>query len=37
MVPVMKVKRRTSGKDVSRNRYNSFLISSVIWKFQDIV
>ena len=37
MLPVMKVKRRTSGKDVSRNRYKSFLISSVIWKFQDVM
>ena len=36
MVPVMKVKRRTSGKDVSRNRA-SFLISNVMWNFQDIM
>ena len=36
MVAVMKVKRRTSGKDVSGNRV-SFLISSVMWNFQDIM
>ena len=37
MLPVIKVKRRTSGKDVSRNRYNSFLVNSVIWKFEGMI
>jgi len=32
MPPVIKVKRRTSGKDVSRNRYNTFFNGNNYWK-----
>ena len=32
MPPVIKVKRRTSGKDGSRNRYNTFFNGNNCWK-----
>ena len=37
MLPVTKVKMRTSEKDVNTNRYNSLLIKCVRWKFQVVM